>query len=65
MILVPATMELLGDRNWWIPRWLDKVLPRLHVEGSPTHKADIAAIAAEVAAAEAAAPAGKPELEPV
>ena len=33
MVLVPATMELLGDRNWWIPRWLDKVLPRIHVEG--------------------------------
>ena len=32
MVLVPATMELLGARNWWIPRWLDKVLPRIHVE---------------------------------
>jgi len=31
MVLVPATMELLGRRNWWIPRWLDRVLPRLHV----------------------------------
>ena len=27
MILVPATMELLGDRNWWLPRWLDRLLP--------------------------------------
>jgi len=26
-------MELLGSRNWWIPRWLDRVLPRLDVEG--------------------------------
>lgn len=33
MLLVPATMELLGDRNWWIPRWLDRVLPRISVEG--------------------------------
>ena len=33
MILVPATMELLGARNWWIPKWLDKVLPRIDVEG--------------------------------
>ena len=32
MVLVPATMELLGDRNWWLPRWLDRVLPRLQVE---------------------------------
>ena len=27
MVLVPATMELLGDRNWWLPRWLDRLLP--------------------------------------
>jgi putative drug exporter of the RND superfamily len=35
MVLVPATMELLGDRNWWIPKWLDKILPRVHIEGHP------------------------------
>ncbi len=33
MLLVPATMELLGDRNWWLPRWLDRLLPTLNVEG--------------------------------
>ncbi|HYZ99558.1 MAG TPA: MMPL family transporter [Acidimicrobiales bacterium] len=33
MLLVPATMELLGDRNWWLPRWLDRILPSLDVEG--------------------------------
>jgi RND superfamily putative drug exporter len=33
MVLVPATMELLGDRNWWIPRWLDRILPNIEVEG--------------------------------
>jgi RND superfamily putative drug exporter len=38
MLLVPATMELLGDRNWWLPRWLDRLLPRLDVEGG--HDAD-------------------------
>jgi RND superfamily putative drug exporter len=32
MVLVPAVMQLLGDRNWWIPGWLEKVLPRLDVE---------------------------------
>ena len=32
MVLVPATMELLGDRNWWLPGWLDRLLPRIHVE---------------------------------
>ncbi len=33
MVLVPATMELLGDRNWWIPAWLDRILPNIDVEG--------------------------------
>ena len=27
MVLVPATMDLLGDRNWWLPGWLDRILP--------------------------------------
>ena len=35
MVLVPATMELLGDRNWWMPRWLDRIMPRLQVERHP------------------------------
>ena len=38
MILVPATMELLGDRNWWMPKWLDRRLPRIDVGGH--HEAD-------------------------
>jgi putative drug exporter of the RND superfamily len=29
MVLVPAVMQLLGRRNWWIPRWLDRLLPHL------------------------------------
>ncbi len=33
MLLVPATMELLGDRNWWLPRWIDRLLPAINVEG--------------------------------
>ncbi|MBI4933426.1 MAG: MMPL family transporter [Actinobacteria bacterium] len=33
LLLVPATMELLGDKNWWLPNWLDRILPRLNVEG--------------------------------
>ncbi|MFM2078484.1 MAG: hypothetical protein RJA49_2374 [Actinomycetota bacterium] len=36
MVLVPATMELLGDRNWWLPHGLDRVLPRIDVEGPRT-----------------------------
>jgi RND superfamily putative drug exporter len=34
MILVPAAMELLGDANWWFPKWLDWI-PKFHLEGSP------------------------------
>jgi RND superfamily putative drug exporter len=33
LVLVPAVMQLLGDRNWWIPGWLEKILPRIDVEG--------------------------------
>ena len=33
MVLVPATMELLGDANWWLPKWLDRILPRFEIEG--------------------------------
>jgi RND superfamily putative drug exporter len=32
MVLVPAVMQLLGKRNWWIPDWLERILPRLDVE---------------------------------
>jgi len=33
MILVPATMQLLGAGNWWLPGWLERILPNLNVEG--------------------------------
>ncbi|MGE5636714.1 MAG: MMPL family transporter [Nocardioidaceae bacterium] len=32
MVLVPAVMQLLGSRNWWIPSWLERILPRIDVE---------------------------------
>jgi len=35
MVLVPSTMALVGDANWWLPRWLDRILPRLDIEGEP------------------------------
>ncbi|WP_329474857.1 MMPL family transporter [Kribbella sp. NBC_01484] len=35
MLLVPAVMRLLGDSNWWLPRPLERWVPRLHVEGRP------------------------------
>jgi putative drug exporter of the RND superfamily len=80
MLLVPATMELLGARNWWIPAWLDRIVPRLSVEGtdqpadapapapvSPVSPAE--PVPAEPVPAEPVEPAGGPaaadEPEPV
>ncbi len=37
MVLVPATMALLGRANWWLPAWLDRLLPHLDVEGLGAH----------------------------
>jgi Predicted drug exporters of the RND superfamily len=34
LLLVPATMELLGAANWWLPKWLDRILPHLDIEGA-------------------------------
>jgi RND superfamily putative drug exporter len=34
LILVPTTMELMGDFNWWIPKSLDRVLPDMDFESS-------------------------------
>ena len=34
MVLVPATMALLGRANWWLPRWLDRRLPHVSMEGA-------------------------------
>jgi RND superfamily putative drug exporter len=42
MVLVPSTMELLGRANWWIPSWLDRLVPRISVEAPP----DLSAVAA-------------------
>lgn len=33
MMLIPATMFLLDDKAWWIPKWLDKLLPNMDIEG--------------------------------
>src|SRR5262249_23988020 len=35
VVLVPATMELLGDANWWLPRWIGRILPRVRVDEYP------------------------------
>ncbi len=33
MVLVPSAMSLLGDRAWWLPKWLDRLLPNIDLEG--------------------------------
>jgi len=48
-VLVPAVMQLLGARAWWFPNWLDRLLPRLHVEpaeGDPSPTGEFAAVGA-------------------
>jgi RND superfamily putative drug exporter len=34
MVLVPASMRLMGNANWWLPKWLDRILPHINVEGA-------------------------------
>ncbi len=53
LVLVPATMELLGDKNWWMPAWLDRIIPTLDIEGTHT------------VATESAVPQPETELVPV
>ncbi len=41
MLLLPATMTLVGDANWWLPRWLSRLLPRVDIEADPPpHRAE-------------------------
>jgi RND superfamily putative drug exporter len=34
LTIVPAVLALLGDRAWWLPRWLEVALPRVDIEGT-------------------------------
>jgi RND superfamily putative drug exporter len=47
LVLVPSTMELLGDWNWWLPKWLDRILPHVSVEASTTLDEELAAMEEE------------------
>ena len=46
LLLVPATMELFGDRAWWMPAWLDRLVPHLDVEGSTAEQPEQELVAA-------------------
>ena len=41
-VLLPAVLELLGPRTWWLPRWLDRRLPHINIEGKSAHAALLA-----------------------
>jgi len=56
LTLVPATMFLLGEANWWTPRWLDRLLP--HPNANPEAEG-------EAISPEAPAVAVEPALAPV
>ena len=38
MVLLPALLLMLGDKAWWMPRWLDRILPSVDVEGEALTK---------------------------
>jgi RND superfamily putative drug exporter len=61
LVLVPSTMRLIGDANWWLPRWLDRRLPNLDIEGeSKLPPEELEGERPQVPATEPT-----PELEPV
>jgi RND superfamily putative drug exporter len=62
LLLVPATMELLGSTNWWFPKWL-QWLPEIHVEGSAVPIGDVASGVGEELDDELAALTATDELE--
>ncbi|MGW0842491.1 MMPL family transporter [Streptomyces sp. NPDC002787] len=43
MVIVPAVLTLLGDKAWWLPKWLDRALPNVDVEGEALRTPDDAA----------------------
>ena len=42
LLLVPATMELLGDSNWWLPSWLDRIIPKVTLDVDTDLDAELA-----------------------
>ena len=54
MVVVPAFMELFGDANWWLPRWLDRILPRVSVDVEHVGAELVDVARAEIAPVEAA-----------
>jgi RND superfamily putative drug exporter len=36
-LLLPAVLSIVGERTWWLPAWLDRILPRVNIEGTSVH----------------------------
>ncbi len=47
MMIIPATMFLLGDRAWWLPKWIDRILPNVDIEGEGLKDLEAPAAASE------------------
>jgi RND superfamily putative drug exporter len=50
MVLVPSLMHLAGESAWWLPRWLDRILPNVDVEGAQLERGHSPAAATTTAA---------------
>jgi RND superfamily putative drug exporter len=59
MCLVPSIMSLLGSRAWWMPHWMEPVVPQLHLEGSPAEAAAPEPALADATGHPAESPAGQ------
>ncbi|WP_263120420.1 MMPL family transporter [Cellulomonas sp. RIT-PI-Y] len=60
MLVMPALMHLFGEKAWWLPKWLDRILPNVDVEGAKLERAHHAGPAAEPALSGAHAAADVP-----
>jgi RND superfamily putative drug exporter len=58
LLLIPAVMHLLGDAAWWLPKWLDRILPDVDVEGASLERSQPHASAGDAVGAGAGAGAG-------
>ncbi|RHW25963.1 MMPL family transporter [Nocardioides immobilis] len=58
MALIPAVLYLLGERAWWLPKWLDRILPNVDVEGTSLER-DSVPVAQETQVEKELAPAGR------
>ncbi|MEV1025163.1 MMPL family transporter [Streptomyces sp. NPDC050264] len=58
MAFVPAVLALLGDRAWWLPRWLNRVLPKVDIEGEALSRRAVDPASGQVAETDDRTPAG-------